>query len=80
MSRPRWVVTVDGDRALVRGHDTGRVLRLLGAEPRWSAAGRGWVVPASIVDDLAAYAQAGHGWIAVHPRRDAKADRGGGAR
>ena len=69
--RPAWVATIDGDRALVRGYDAKRVLRLLGERPYWSESGRGWVVSSEAIDDLSAYAQLHHEWVAVHQRKAA---------
>jgi hypothetical protein len=75
VSRPWLWATIDEPTglALVRGPEARRTCRLLAPEdcpPRWSAAGRGWVVPVSVVADLQAYAQMIHTYITVSTRQD----------
>jgi hypothetical protein len=75
MSRPWLWATVDETTgmALVRGPEAKRTCRLLAPEncpPRWSASGRGWVVPMSVVADLRAYAQYLHHYVTVSTRQD----------
>lgn len=52
-------ITVDEGHgaALLRGRALVDVARELGCTPRWSPAGRGWVVDASAVSDVCALAE-----------------------
>lgn len=72
--RPDIYVSVDQGRGLVLvyGHAARRVVWLISkAEPRWSVAGRGWVLPADRVPDVQAYAEHFHLLCVVHDRRGA---------
>ncbi len=55
-------MTEDEERGLMllRGRPLVDLARDMGAAPRWSAAGRGWVVPATYSSDLLALAQFMH--------------------
>lgn len=66
---PDVYVTLREDRGalLVRGRWAQDVARQVAPErwpPRWSDAGRGWVLPARCRDDVLAYCQDRH-WLAV---------------
>lgn len=83
MSGPWLYITVDHGRqiALLRGPGTADVRRLFDgvggvyAEMTfvYSAAGRGWVIPARFVPDVEAYAQSRHELVVVHDRKEAAA-------
>lgn len=68
-SKKPWLyVTVDKLRglAVVSGMDAKEATTAISpTEPRWSAFKRGWVIAADCVDDLLAYAQYRHEWVAV---------------
>ena len=71
--RPWLVVVVDRVRgvAAVRGRDARRVAALVSTvPPRWSEAGRGWLVPASYAEDVRTYGQSQcHEWVLVFDRK-----------
>lgn len=77
MTRGPWLfVTVDEAHglALVRGEEAGRVALLVSPDtPRWSRRGRGWVIAASRVADVLAYAQTRHE-VVVISHRDRRGD------
>jgi hypothetical protein len=71
---PSIYVTVRGDRALVRGWEAERGVRMVTEQPlQWSDAGRGWVVPAATVADLLAYSQLHHLLVVVSDITDDQA-------
>lgn len=65
MSRPAARITVRGGVALVKGWGAQHACRQVGADPRWSDTGRGWVVEARFVPDVVAFVQMGHGFAVV---------------
>ena len=68
---PQLFVYVRGDVALVTGDDALAIASRV-ADPEWSPAGRGWVIPAVNAADVVAYATEAH-MLAVLSDLDAKA-------
>lgn len=72
MSAPWLYVTVHEPSgfALVRGNAAGEVTKLLAPDTRRRArdGSRGWVIPASLVGDLEAYANRHHCFVAITRR------------
>lgn len=53
------------DLALIRGKFSRYALDILGEPYTWSTSGRGWVVPAKVVNDLPALAALEHEYVIV---------------
>ncbi|MGH3482281.1 MAG: hypothetical protein ACRDPQ_03515 [Nocardioidaceae bacterium] len=61
----------DGGAVLVRGDDADRACTNVGADPKWSRSGRGWVIGYQHVADLFALAEVEHRFIVVSDKRPA---------